>query len=287
MKKIDDTKLDALKDIILLYANTPPDSIDNLKLIKRELFFSRYSLAKCPDYSFWEFDCQGAGILDLLIDWILKIQAVDAERAKAILDDQERQNEFASEILGYKLHYPPDKQCYQKLYDSAFRQVYGYTVARSCPCSPLKKEILERAHYLLAGLECDPIVESITGGFADEDMNPRWIKERVNCLRCDHLYFVEVLKSLIATGQYHGPSYRDRDEIEFPGDLSILPFNLLSKLLPYGPYAVKIKRCPICEKFFYAEDRRQKICRDPSCFRVKKRLHKRAQRLEHPEIYAT
>jgi hypothetical protein len=48
----------------------------------------------------------------------------------------------------------------------------------------------------------------------------------------------------------------------------------------------RIKKCPICEKFFPAKDKKRKLCyENPSCFTESKRLQKQKQREVDPVKY--
>lgn len=308
--------LDRLMNIIILYANTPPDPVENLRLIEKELL-DPYYLDAGGQFRIWE-NVQSQMILSIHIETVIQIHARGLARAKSIFGNQASKDEFMAGVLGYDPSSPPEKERFRKLWDTAFHEVYGYAVASTCPCSIIKKEVLQEAGYLLAGIEFDNLTDEAGHHMhVDEKLiKPRWIKKRVNCLECDHLHFTAILDDL-SKGSYHllseseivakyhkttieaaefcggkhplriSTSYSyDKNDAAFPDYLEGMPCNLLVNLLSSGPYAKNIKHCPICKKFFFATDTKRKICYDdPSCYTKYERRKKQRQREIDPVKY--
>ena len=176
--------LDTMKEIILLYANTPPEPIENLRLIEKAMLDPFY-LDTTLQCQIWE-NIQSQTILSIRIETIIRLHALGLDGAKAIFNNQTSKDEFMTDIMGYNEPYPPEKERISAWFDSAFHEIYGYTVATYCPCSLAKMKILHEKGF-------------VSGG---EDLREaRWEKDRLNCLSCDHLQFVAILEDL-SKGSY-------------------------------------------------------------------------------------
>ena len=205
-----------------------------------------------------------------------------------------------TDIMGYNEPYPPEKERISAWFDSAFHEIYGYTVATYCPCSLAKMKILHEKGF-------------VSGG---EDLREaRWEKDRLNCLSCDHLQFVAILEDLskgsydllgkseivqkyhktiieeaeFCSGKhplrvYKSYSY-EKNDAAFPYYLEGMPTNLLVNLLSSRPFDKKIKRCPHCGRFFFAKDAKRTFCYETSCLRAAERAKKQHQRETDPVKY--
>jgi ribosomal protein S27AE len=279
--------LDTLKEIILLYANTKPDPIEKLRVIDEML----------SKEEFQHYYHENGYVLKL----IMEIGKIGEHKAKEILSDMNQKDELVSRVLNWQADYPPDREDQRKLYDSAYSDIYRYFYTKYCPCNLTKRNVLAEYGFVAAG---------------DDLTRASWIKDRINCLQCNHIHFVAILRSLSADpwrymediiGHYSKESieeivhlnnerplakiitsygYRENDEA-FPEYLGGLPCNVLVDLLSSEPYAKKkIKECPLCGKFFFAKDSKRKICYEAPCFTEYKRRQKEHQRETDPVTYA-
>jgi hypothetical protein len=283
MQKTNDP-LDTLKEIILLYANIPPDPIENLRLIEYAML-GQFYLDASGQFQIWE-NVQSQTILSVRIETVIRIHDLGLAGAAAIHGNQVKTDEFMASVLGYDEPYPPNRERHREWFDSAFSDVYGFTVASYCPCDLAKKAILGKVGYLQAVSESPEMVNVAM---------PRWLKPRPNCLQCNHLHFVAILEDL-SKGNYRrlqeseivakyskttteqvefwneeqpiraACSYTyEENDAAFPDYLEGMPCNLLVNLLLSGPYAKKIKRCPHCGKFFISKTARSSIYCSDKC----------------------
>jgi hypothetical protein len=293
--------LDRLKEIILLYANTPHDPIENLRLIEKALLDPFYLDASNP-CQIWEH-VQSQTVVSFRIETVIRMHDIGLAGAQSIHGNQASQDEFMTGVVGHVATFPPlQKERFRKLWESAFYEVYGYSVASTCPCSLTKMNVLAEEDFVTP----------------DEDLRKSaWTKERLNCLECDHLHFRAILKNL-TTGHYRHLSeilngYRktstetatswnvqqpigkiifayeyEENRAAFPGYLDGLPCNILIDFLSSGSHAKNIKHCPICEKFFFAKDTKRMVCyENPQCDKDFTIYEKWWQREDRPEKYGS
>ncbi|MEI7636172.1 MAG: hypothetical protein WCJ37_02620 [Syntrophus sp. (in: bacteria)] len=297
MRKID-APLDTIKEIILIYANAPPYPIENLKKIEKALTDESFRVDSDGCF-IWENGNTSLGSINMHIDFIIGIHDLGLEKAKDILPDSNQKDKFISGILGHDTAYPPEKERFRELFESAFYEVYGYAVASSCPCSLAKMDVLAREGFVTE----NEYLEKST-----------WNKEQLNCLQCDHIHFAAILNDLSEGRYQHLPEIvanysktsteeavfwnseqpigkvifaygYEKNKSAFPEYLDGLPCNILVDLLSSGPYAKKIKNCPICKKFFFAKDAKRVICYDKACVNKYHKQDMKKRRSEDPGKY--
>lgn len=296
--------LDLLTDIILLYANTPPQ-IERLNDIEEALTDEKYVAAEyregclppaggysktClppveyrkvyfPPYD-WEYAGLSRGVLDARIRLIIGIGNVGQQAAFEIFFDTPKKNAFIENVLEHKEPYPPNMELLRSRFDSAFYELYGYTVKLGgCPCSFVKMDVLSEKGF---------VTKSESLG------RTKWNRPRLTCLECDHIQFVTALDALqedgcrylseivarysrrsleeaCFTGDKRRPigkqTYRfgyEENEAAFPRYLDGLPCNLLIDYLAANDGNVnKIKRCTYCMNFFISKTTKEsKFCSD-------------------------
>ncbi|MEI6155558.1 MAG: hypothetical protein WCQ90_15905, partial [Deltaproteobacteria bacterium] len=99
--------LDTLKDIILLYANTPPTPIENLRLIEQELLAQSYLDASGQGEQIWQSEGPlSPDELHYRIETIIALHSLGLEKAEAISDDPASKDKFLEDILGYTEIFP-------------------------------------------------------------------------------------------------------------------------------------------------------------------------------------
>jgi hypothetical protein len=285
--------IEQLKEIVLLYANTEPEPMENLRRIEAGLLAECYR-DPAVDMQIWEPSIS-RDILSIKIETTIRLNNLGLEGAATIKEDPHAIDEFMTEIIGYADSYPPKIEQRQEWFLEALVELYGHTL-RSCPCSQLRKEILQKQGYL-----------STTG---DE-----WIKERPTCLQCDHMYFTAILEDLSAgsfklLGESGIPQQYNKTTVEtvdftgdpkrplrksveysftrnvaaFPDYLNGLPGGVLIDLLTTQG-AQQIKKCPLCGQFFFAKDSKRTVCYNPACIRKREATKKQAQRDRDPVKY--
>ncbi len=314
---------DKLRDIIFLYANTPPATVEHLRSIERGLMDPAFICDnfKHADHAVvgldgslydghlraWEMGNLTAGTFNLHIETVIRILGVGEYRAWEIFSDLSVKDHLMSEIYGHETGFPPDIELRRTIYDDSFREIYGYMIASGCPCSLEKLDVLADAQLVEAA--ADPDERSLDAC--------HWSGERLSCLQCDHVHFTSILRAL-SQGRYRylhslvkGYQRTSTEFVEFwskarplskfvtaygyeknvaafPVYLDGLPCNLLIDLISQSPgNARKIKECPICGKFFFAKNIRREICYAPECQDKEKYFQKIRQREEHPEIYGS
>jgi len=260
-------RLKALTEIIKVYANIPPTPIENLRILKEELLAPRFlCFSDMPHYGYIWINMLSLSDLHEGIEAIIRIHDMGLDKAKELLDDLDRKDKFIYDVFTYS---PLEIERGREFYDAAFYEVYGYSASWYCPCSLGKMKVLAEKGFVTA----------------NEDLKKAtWINERLNCLECEHLCFVTILEGL-AKGNYDHLSeseivakyYKtsieevefcngkqplrkmiyaygyEKNEAAWPNFLNGMPCNILVDLLSSGPYAKKIKRCPICRDFFFAK----------------------------------
>lgn len=296
MKKTN-APLDTLKKIILIYANTPPYPVENLRVIEKELTdpcFYMHPEVEGAGY-LWEGGITSYGIINMRIAMIIGIHNLGLIKAKEILSDVNQKDEFISSVLGYEESYPPDIKRRRKLYNSSFYEIFGFSISSYCPCSLTKMDVLSEEGFVTS----------------DEDLKKAvWIKERLNCLQCNHIHFASILKNL-SKGKYRhmgeivkGYSKVSTEDVAFWNEkqpiakftyasvyeenkaafqkyLDGLPCNILVDLLSSDPsYAKKIRSCPECKFFFFSKTKRSSTFCSDQC-RLAFHNRKRRESGEH------
>lgn len=303
MKKTS-SELDALKEIILLYANIEPTPIENLRILKEELLAPRFlCFSDLPDYGYIWIGMLGLSDLYDGIETTIRIHDMGLEKAKDLLDDLEGKDKFLCDVTGYAV-FPSEVEKRRELYDSAFHEVYGYSASRGCPCSWGKMKALAEKGFVTAN---------------EDSRKSTWINERLNCLECNHLHFVTILEGL-AKGNYDHLSESEIvakycqttiEEVEFssgkhllrkvsycsyeeneaawPKFLNGMPCNILIDFLSSEPNAHNIiKRCPICRDFFFARKADRILsCYEPECEKKLQTHIKCYQREKDPVKYGS
>jgi len=321
MYKFENEELKALEEVILLYANTSPFPVSNLRAIPDALMNEPYSDPETfnldrfnvedhrrtlpeVDFSNKIFDRFISPHISIdricfLIDITIKVQDLGLNEAREIFADINRKDQFLLDTCGFHPRDLPSTVKYnRKMFDTAYYEVYGYTVASSCPCRPEKRSLLEKSGFLLAGpYRDDFIVDEGQVVSAEMYREPRWIKERPNCLQCDHIQFVAILNNL-STGRYESAfkymgemvsgygrdcrseeagfwhdqkascfgmgkrmwgsgAYRENPGA-FPTFLNGLPCNVLVDFLSSDfVNAKRIKKCTLCKKFYISNTTRE------------------------------
>lgn len=326
MKNID-RELESLKDIMLLYANMPPHPLENLRKIKDAFQEVAGFDAKCPDAVLPVYTYFGFEELNHRIDVMIKIQEIGLKDAADICRNEEEKNILLAQMFPnyYKDPYPPDGERGRTMYNAAFCAVYGYSVG-DCPCSDIREEILEKEGFLWVA-RGKGVDEARRLHIEPNVLKPRWIKSRLNCLQCDHLHFVSILKNLSdgknkAAFRYmpemvsgygresksEGAMFwtnKDKNRVElgkitmgkgpylenpgaFPEYMNGLPCNVLVDFLSSDfDNTKKIKQCPICEKYFIAANSRREICYSKECGKKEEKYKKQWQREQCPEKYGS
>jgi len=291
--------LKALTEIIMIYANIPPAPIENLRLLKEALL--------APSFDDGSGQCKiwGSSVvpssLDPRIETIIGVHNLGLEKAKIIFDNPENIDKFNFDIISnYFWGMCGDER--REFFDSAFHEVYGYSnEGGRCPCSWGKMKALAEKGFVTAN--------------EDDYEKATWINKRLNCLECDHLYFVTILEN-IAMGKYGLLSeseivakYRktsleevvfwsekqplgklifaygyEENDAAWPRYLNGLPCNVLVDLLSSGPYAKKIKRCPICRDFFFAKKTDRILSSDKEECNKKLKTHRKCYQREKDPI---
>jgi len=292
--------LDLLKDIILLYANTPQQPTEKLNDIEKALIDEKYRDTGGSAYQ-WEYAGVPYGILDIKIKLTIEVNKVEPQEAKKIFCDTSQKDAFIAKVIGYEESFPPKKKQLRNMFDSAFYELYRYTVASSCPCSLTKMNVLSQKGLVTA-----------SGGLNES----KWTGPRLTCLECDHIQFVAALDDLpkdgcryleeilanyqrlsleeaVFTGDTRRPigkviyayEYKENDAA-FPAYLDGLPCNLLIDYLAADVMNTKrIKRCPLCKKFFFAKDTKRAICYSDQCRKNYETKKKQNQRESDPVKY--
>lgn len=310
MEKENSNRMEMLKGIVLLYANTKPDPVENLREISKALLKPPFSTIDAQlrrgftggDDQQCEFTIQNYGVNPEPVGWkielIIRMHELGLEKAEEIISNVSKKDQLIAETVGFLDTFPPTLSKRRKWCDNAFNEVYWFTDASDCPCSFNRCRILQEEGFISPGEDTSQVT---------------WIKNHLNCLQCRHLHFVSILKNLsrgkfscldeivggysrtlIEEVAYSGTRPLLRKQITlsqyendraFPSFLDGLPCNALVDLLSCGGYENNIKLCPHCGKFFFAKDSKRKICYEASCLREMEKAKKKCQRETDPVKY--
>ncbi len=303
--------MDKLKNIILLYANA-----EGLDDIKNGLFSEDYIDRDWPDdptpfpvreelkplTNYYAWDYHGTDKKDVYyhLKAISLLRDMGLVKAQEAINALDHNDELIMDVFEFVDSYPPAKKNQEQICKDAFYDIFGYSVERSCPCSFHKMQIFAEKGTAQANEDLDKAT---------------WIKKPENCLECERAYFVAILekvtqghfqhlsgivekynKTYVETVEFWNEKQPFKkimsfDYIEntaaFPRYLKGLPCNILVDYLS-SVDSQKIKRCVICEKFFFAKDaKRTMTCYEEEC--IKKLLihEKTYQREKDPVKYGS
>ena len=314
MEKENSNQIEILKGIVLLYANTKPDPVENLREISKALLKPPFSTIEeqlrrgftATGGQKYELSIENYGVNPEIVHWkiefIIRMKELGIRKAKEIFSNVSKKDQFIAETMGILDDFPPNLRKHREWCDEAFYAVayvgYGLACASYCPCTFDRCRALQEEGFISPGEDTNQVT---------------WIKNHLNCLQCEHLYFVSILKNLskgkiaclaaIVRGysytytegaEYSGnrtllrkyiESSRYTNKSAFPSFLDGLPCNALVELLSCGGYENNIKLCPHCGKFFFAKDSKRKFCYEASCLREMEKAKKKRQRETDPVKY--
>jgi len=315
---MDEETREFLRTVVKTYANTPPKPIENLRKIEKIITDAAPNIMDYPygqnGYYSVNWDDQ------LLFETIIQLSMIGYSSARKLLEgDEEERVAFMDMANGYDASFSIHdyKESLLEIYYKAFCELYS-CYKNNCPCNYERAETLVENGIIPAG-------NSIT--FSQDFPNqkildtkvPKWKRPKcLSCVECNHLHYVTIMDHL-SRGEYRymdsivlGYHKTGNERTEWcPGKKSLvkvqdklaygenimafpkylihgLPCNALIDLLSSDPKEItRIKQCPYCKLYFFAEDAKRKICYNIDCKRTADKFRTTYKRETEPGTYGS